>query len=71
MVEHFSGFQIDQAETEFLGATAETVDQARAVKLIVDGGARVAVDQLAAHDPVNQYGEFAGGGGMALGWPSR
>ena len=39
MVEHFSGFQIDQAETEFLGATAEAVDQARAVKLIVGGGA--------------------------------
>ena len=67
MVEHFSGFQIDQAETEFLGATAEAVDQARAVKLIVGGGAGVAVNHLAAQDTVNQYGEFAGGSGDGLG----
>ena len=67
MVEHFSGFQIDQAETEFLGATAEAVDQARAVKLIVGRGAGVAVGNLAAQDPVNQYGEFTGGGGDGLG----
>jgi hypothetical protein len=66
MVEHFSGFQIDQAETEFLGATAETVDQARAVKLIVGRGAGVAVGDLAAQDPVNQYRQLTGGGG---GWP--
>lgn len=54
-----------------LGAANNTINQVREVNLIVGRGAGVAVNHLAAQDTVNQYGEFAGGGGMALGWPSR
>src|SRR5216683_4176018 len=67
MVEHFSSCQIDEAQAEFFGATAETVNEPCVVVLEVGGGAGVAIDEVAAHHPINQHGEFAGGGGDSLG----
>jgi hypothetical protein len=66
-VKHFPGLEINEAQTELLGAANHTINQARAVKLIVGRCAGIAVNHLAAQDMVNQYGEFAGGGGNGLG----
>ncbi len=71
MVEHLSRCEIDEAEAESLGAAAQSVDDTGAVELLIGGRARVVVDDVAAQDPVNQHRNFAGGGGIALGWPSR
>ena len=71
MVEHFSGCEIDQAQAEFFGATAETISEPCVVVLEVGGGTGVSIDEVAAHHPINQHGEFAAVAVMALGRPSR
>jgi hypothetical protein len=67
MVEHFSGFQIDQAKTEFLGTTAEAVNHPCAVQLEIGRGAGVVIGDVAPQHTVNQYRQLAGGGGDGRG----
>ena len=67
MGEHFSGFQVDQAEANFFGTAAQTVDEPCAVEFQVSAGSRILVGEVTAQDPVDQYCKFAGGGGDSLG----
>ena len=38
MVEHFSGFEVDQAEANFFGTAAQTVDEPYAVEFQISAG---------------------------------
>src|SRR5215472_2188265 len=48
MVEHFSGFRVDQAQPKFFGTAAETVNQACAMELQISTSAGIAVGEFAA-----------------------
>lgn len=57
MIKHFSGVQIDEAEPEFFGAAAETVNEAGTVELKVSAGTGILIGELAAQHTIDQYRE--------------
>ena len=68
MVKHLSGVEINQAQAEFFGAAAQTVNHACAMEFQIGSGAGIAVSEFAAQNTIDEYGKFAGGGGNRLRW---